>query len=132
MQERTRTQGFILVHPSSRATSSPLLHNKDFHYKKIKPNQFTEIQPLATRKNTLLPTENNPLKPTADQELYRIHSITQKTPLLIPSASYNLYKTHCTNRITNPGNSHQNRIQYNERIITNSAKQTLLYNRLQK
>jgi len=70
LQERTRTQGFILVHPSSRATSSPLLHSKDFYYKKIKPDQFTEIQPLATRKNTLLPTENNPLKPTTDQELY--------------------------------------------------------------
>ena len=80
MQERTIIQGFILVHPSSRATSSPLLHSKDFHYKKIKPDLFTEIQALATRKNTLLSTENNPLKPTADQELYSIHYITQKTP----------------------------------------------------
>ena len=32
-------------------------------------------------------------------------------PLLIPSASYNMYRTHCTNRITNPGNSH--RITFN-------------------
>jgi len=80
VQERTRTQGFILVHPSARATSSPLLHSKDFNYKKIKPDNFTEIEPLATRKNTLLPAENNPLKPTADQELYKIHYITQKTP----------------------------------------------------
>jgi len=30
---------------------------------------------LATHKNTLHPTENNPLKPTADQELYKIYSI---------------------------------------------------------
>jgi len=40
-QERARenkTQQVILVHPSTRATSSPLLHSKDFHYKKIKPD----------------------------------------------------------------------------------------------
>jgi len=30
-QERSRTQDFILVHPSSRATSSPLPTSKDLH-----------------------------------------------------------------------------------------------------
>ena len=86
---------------------------------------------LATCKNTLHPAENNPLKPTADQELYSIHYITQKT-LLNPSASYNLYRTHCTNRITTPSNSHQNRIKYNERIQITTMAQALLYkNKLQ-
>jgi len=127
-----KTQGFILVHPSSRATSSPLHHCKDFHYKKIKPDQFTENQTLATRKNTLLHAENNPLKPIANQELIQNPLYNLENPLLIPSASYNLYITHCTNRITNPGNSQQNKLQYNERIITVSAKQALLYNKLQK
>ena len=77
-RERAReikTQWFILVHPSSRATSSPLLHSKDFHYKKIKPDQFTKNQQLATRKNTLLPVENNPMKPTTDQKLFKNHCI---------------------------------------------------------
>jgi len=30
-KERSRTQDFILVHPSSRAASSPLPTSKDFH-----------------------------------------------------------------------------------------------------
>jgi len=30
-KERSRTQRFILVHPSSRATSSPLPTRKEFH-----------------------------------------------------------------------------------------------------
>jgi len=30
-KERSRTQDFILVHPSSRATPSPLPTSKDFH-----------------------------------------------------------------------------------------------------
>jgi len=30
-KERSRTQVFIPVHPSSRATSSPLQTSKDFH-----------------------------------------------------------------------------------------------------
>jgi len=30
-KERSRTQDFILVHPSSRATLSPLQTSKDFH-----------------------------------------------------------------------------------------------------
>jgi len=30
-KERSRTQNFILLHPSSRATFSPLQTSKDFH-----------------------------------------------------------------------------------------------------
>jgi len=109
-----KTQGFILIHPSSRATSSPLLHSKDFHYKKIKLDQFTEKQQLATCKNSLLHVENNPLKPTVEPGTIQTPVYIPENPLLIPLASYNLYRTHCTNRITNLGNSQQNKLQYNE------------------
>ena len=73
---------------------------------------------LATRKNTLHPAkkiaETCIRSRTIQYPLYNLEN-----PLLIPSASYNLYRTHCTNRITTPGNSHQNRIQYNEKISNN-------------
>jgi len=82
-QERARenkTQQIILVHPFTRATFSPLYHCKDFHYKKIKPDQFTEIQPLATRRNTLLLVAKNLLNLQQNLELYRLHCINWKTP----------------------------------------------------
>jgi len=44
-QERAKenkAQQVILVHPSTRATSSPLHHCKDFHYEKDLPDQFTK------------------------------------------------------------------------------------------
>jgi len=47
--------------------------------------------------------------------------------LLNPSASYKLYITPCTHRITTPGNSQKKRIQYNERYVSHTAIQALLY-----
>ena len=97
---------------------------------KDQPDQFTPIQSLATCKNTLLPAANPLLKPTTEPGTIQTPLYILEYTLLIPSASYKLYRTPCTHRITKPGNSQYNLIQYKETIITNTATQALLYNRL--
>ena len=99
---------------------------------KDQPNQFIAIQSLATRKNTLFPAANPLLKPTTKPRTIQTPLYIPEYTLLIPSASYKLYRTHCSHRITTPGNSHQKRIQYNERYVSHTTIQALLYNRLQK
>jgi len=48
-QERFKTQQSYTASPFHKATSSPLHNCKEFHYKMIKLDQFTEKQ-LAPRK----------------------------------------------------------------------------------
>jgi len=98
----------------------------------MKPDQFTTIQSLATRKNTLFPAANPLLKPTAEPGTIQAPLYIPEYTLMIPSVSYKMYRTSCTHKITKPDNSQYNRIQYKERIITNLAIQALLYNKLQK
>jgi len=64
----------------------------------MKLDQFTKKQQLATRRK-------QSAEPTTESKTIQTPLYIPKNPLLIPSASYNLYRTHCTNKITNPGNS---------------------------
>jgi len=105
VQERTRTQGFILVHPSSRATSSPL---STVRISTIKDQTIS----VYRNSTTCYPQEyTTPRRKQSAKTYSRSRTIQNplynpENPLLIPSASYNLYRAYCTNKITTPGNSH--------------------------
>jgi len=62
------------------------------------------------------PRRKQSAEPTAEPITIQTPLYIPENPLLIPSASYNLYRTHCRNKITNPGNSQQNKLQYSERL----------------
>jgi len=93
-KKKSRTQRFILVHPSTRITSSPLQTSKDFHWT-ISQYQFTT---LAPNKLSLLPA---------------VHTAPCSThTLLNPSASVNQCRNPLHYLITNPVIEYnQNRLQ---------------------
>jgi len=64
-QETARTIIFILVHPSSRTTSSPLLHNKYFHYKRSNWSVYNNSNTCKPQEHTA-PRSKLYSEPTTD------------------------------------------------------------------
>ena len=84
-KERSRTQVFILVYPSSRATSSPLQTSKDFHYKRSL-RSISNNTTLVPHKHTLLLAVKQPVEPFSsytNSTKSSLHSSYNHTPYAI-------------------------------------------------
>ena len=81
-------------------------------------NQINLQKTTCTPQVNIAPRSKQSAEPTAEPRTIHTPLYKLENPLLIPSASHNLYRTHYTKQTTNPGNSQQNNLQYSERIIT--------------
>jgi len=107
--------------------SSYLLHSKDFHYKRSTRLVYSNSITYNPQEYTA-PRSKPSVEPTTDHWTIQTPLYNPENTLLIPSASFKLYRTLCTHIITTPGNSHQNRIQwkiYHEHNNTSTSIQNI-------